>query len=350
MPLGQGELISPLSYAGVGRETAFGTYTTATAGIHFIASSIKTLKETKILEQIETSRTFSQRIGLGRTIEGDLEFFVDPLNLAFGFFLQNAFGGAVTSATATGETVGGLAFTHTFQIGNITDQTNTSLCLNVRKGDSSGGKIFQYSGIRINELGIVAEIDEAVKGTVSFMGKDSTLTTNDVASALTNLQATPLSFVNGRVSVENTFASLTSTSFWHVQSVEWGISNSLKSDTDSRRIGSDTVDVIPPGMAVLTLNTSVRFDTTTAYDAMLAETQLSAQLEFLGETLTGSLIRKGLRLDMPKLFIMDAGDPEISGPDETLKSDIVFAVLRDASSATGFAIQAVLTNLQANYD
>jgi len=350
MAIGDSGLISPLSYVGVGRETTFGTYTTATAGIHFISSSLKTLKERQTLEQIETSRTFSQSIGLGRVIEGDLEFFVDPLNLAFGFFLQNAFGGAVTSATATGETAGGLAFSHTFQIGTITDQTNTSLCFNVRKGESSGGKIFEYSGMRINELGITAELDEAVKGTVSLMGKDSTLTANDVSSSLTSFQSSPLSFVNGRISVETSFASLTSTSFWHVQTVEWGLGNSLKGDTDSRRIGSDTIDILPPGMAIFTFNASIRFDTTTAYDAMLAETQLSAQLEFLGETLTTSLIRKGLRIDMPRIFVTNAGDPEIGGPDEILKADVEFAVLRDASSATGFAVQALLTNLQANYD
>jgi len=104
---GDSSLISPLSYVAVGRETTFGTYTTATAGINFISSSIKTLKESKVLEEIETNRAFSKRIGLGKIIEGDLEFYVDPKNNGFGFLLENAFGGSITSATATGETAGG---------------------------------------------------------------------------------------------------------------------------------------------------------------------------------------------------------------------------------------------------
>ncbi len=341
---GDSSLISPLSYVAVGRETTFGTYTTATNGINFISSSIKTLKESKVLEQIETNRAFSKRIGLGRVIEGDLEFYADPKNTGFGFILQNAMGGAITSATATGETTGGAAFTHTFGIGQLDEQTNKSLCINLRKGESAGGMVFEYSGLRVNELGLNAEIDEALKCTISMMGKDSTQTSNDVSSAITGTQSKCLSFTRGRISVENTFASLTSTSFWHVQSVEFGVTNSLKSDTDSRRIGSDVIDVLPQGIAAFTLNVSMRFDTLTAYNAMLNESTLSAQFFFDGDTLATSTIRESLQIDMPRVFVNNAGDPEIGGPDEIIRAEVEFMILRDVSSASGFAVQALLTN------
>lgn len=349
MAVGQGSLISPLSYIGLGRETAFGTYTTATAGLSFIAGSLKTIKETKILEQVETSRTFSKRIGLGKVIEGDLEFYVDPKNSAFGYMLENAFGGAITTATATGETAGGLAFEHTFQVGNVNDLSYTSLCINMRKGESSGGMVFEYSGARVNEIMFTSEIDEALKCSASMIVKDSTQTSNDVASALTGIQDDCLSFVNGRVSIESTFAALTSTSFWHVQTVEFGISNNLKGDTESRRIGSDTLDVLPMGMANFTLNFTMRFDTLTAYEAMLNETKLSAQLEFESGTMAGSIIKQGMRMDFPEIYINDAGDPAIGGPDEVLTAEISCMVLRDSSSASGYALQTVLTNLASTY-
>jgi len=224
-------------------------------------------------------------------------------------------------------------------------QTNKSVCINLRKGESAGGMVFEYSGLRVNELGLTAEIDDALKCSVSMMGKDSTQTSNDVAGVITGLQSKCLSFSRGRFSTENTFASLTSTSFWHVQSIEFGITNSLKSDTDSRRIGSDVLDVIPQGIAAFTLNVSMRFDTLTSYNAMLNESTLSAQFFFDGDTLTASsIIRESLRLDFPRVFVNNAGDPEIGGPDEVIKADIEFLILRDISSATGFAVQALLTN------
>jgi len=93
----------------------------------------------------------------------------------------------------------------------------------------------------------------------------------------------------------------------------------------------------------------MRFDTTTAYAAMLANTNYSAQLEFLGDTLSTSIIRRGIKFNMPNIRIMDAGDPEIGGPDELLISEVTFAVLRDASSATGYALQAQVTNTKSSY-
>lgn len=343
MAVGQGGLFSGLSYMAFGRETTYGTYVTATAGLEFISSSIHMLKENKILEQIEHSRTYTKRISLSRTIEGDVEFYVLPKNTTTGWLLQNAFGGTVTTATSTGETVGGGALTHTFLVGSM-DQAYKSFTINIRKGPSTTGKVFEYTGCRINEINFTAEIDEPLKASISIMGKDSTASTQDVEAQLTTVAISPLSFENGRISVETTFASLTTSSFWHVQSAEFGLSNSLKGDTESRRIGTDTLDILPPGIASFTLNLTMRFDTTTAYAAMVAATQLAVELEFLGPTMSGSAIREGVKFQYPKCFISEAGDPEIGGPDEVITSNVVLHVLRDDSSATGYAMRALLTN------
>lgn len=351
MAVGQGALISGLSYVAIGRETTRGTYNTCTAGIDFLSCSLKTVKENKVLEQIQRSRTYSKSLGLGKVVEGDLEFYFVPRHDGCGYLLQQFFGGTVTSATATGETAGAgsnSAISHTFEIGNM-DQSYPSLCINLRKGPSSTGKIFEYNGVHVDEMVFTAELNDQLKVKSSLVAFDSTITTNDVESASALTTGTGLSFVSGRFSVEASFASLTASSYWHVQKIEFGHGNSIKKDDNSRRIGSDVLESAPPGMAKFTLKATFRFDTTTAFDAMIAATQLACELEFLGNTLPGSVVREGLKWQHPKIVVADAGDPEVSGPDEELISEVTFNVLRDDSSAGGYAVKAILTNQKANY-
>lgn len=349
MAVGAGSYEGYGSYVAVGRETTFGTYDTATAGLEFLSASLKTMKETKVLEQVETSRTYSKQIKTSKIVEGEISGYVYALDNAFNYILQNAMGGTITTATATGETAGGLAFTHTYKIGDM-NNSYTSLCINHRKGQSSGGFVFQYSGLRVNELNFTAEIDEALQFSASLIGKDSTQTSNDVASALSQNTDEPLSFVNGRVSVvADSLGAATTTSFWHVQSVEFGVSNNLKGDTESRRIGSDVLDVLPVGIASFPLTVSMRFDTTTAYDGMLANTDFAIDLEFQGSTLTTSVIKRGVKFRFPVTKISDAGDPEVSGPDGMLMSQVTFMVFRDTGSSGGYAMQAEVTNNVSSY-
>lgn len=345
MAVGDSSQVGLFSYLAVGVESTFKTYATCTAGLEFLSFSMKTSQETKVLEHISTDRTYADRIALGKKVEGDLEFYAAADNDACQRIIQNAMGGGtITSATAAGDTTGGGVLMHTYDIKNFS-ATYSSLCLNARKGAS---QIYQYNGVRVNELTFSGEIDEALKCSVSLVGVDSTTTGTDVSSLFPNVTQTPLSFSNMRLSVESTFASLTASAFWHVQSFEWGINNNLKADNDSRRIGSSLLDVLPPGVAQFTFNFSMRFDTLTAYNAMLQETQLSAQLSFKGATYSGSKIEREIRIDMPRIFILDAGDPEIGGPDEILKSEVTCVVLRDQTSG-GYAAQIKAFNKTASY-
>jgi len=181
-----------------------------------------------------------------------------------------------------------------------------------------------------------------------MIGKDSTITANDVSSAISTLTQVPLSFINGRFSVETTPGSLTSTSYWNVQSFEFKISNNLNSDSGARRIGSDTLQVLPAGMASFELKATIRFDTTTAYDAMMNGTRLAAEFEFVGNTMSTSVIREGIKLTMPYVLVSDAGDPEIGGPNEVLTSEVTFEILRDPT-ASGYAVKALVTNNTSSY-
>jgi hypothetical protein len=344
--LGDNSVISTYSYFGFGRETTWGTGITAsTAELRVISSSIKTTKDNKVLEQIERDRVYSQRIGLGKVVSGSMEFYADPDAPAVNYIMHNAFGGSITTATVSA----GASFTHTYDIGNIVTQTYTSLTLNNRKGDATLGKVFEYTGGRVGQLQVMSEIDEALKMNAEFVFKDSTITSNDVQSSLTGGQANPLSFVGGRFSAETTFAALTSASYWHVQSFELTIANNLKSDSESRRIGSDTLDVLPTGIANLQVTAQIRWDTTTAYDAMLNGTQLALELMFEGDTITGSSTKRSIKFQMPKVYVKEAGDPEVGGPDEVLVSEVVFDILKDTSTTTGYALKAIVTNGVSSY-
>jgi len=348
MAVGDSAMLGGLSYVAIGRETTSGTYSTCTAALDCISFSIAALQENKIIEQIERQRTFSKRIQQVRMVQGEIAFYYAPQVDSCNFLLQNAFFGTVTSATATGESTGGLAFTHTFNVGNI-EQSWASLCINARKGDSVGGQVFQYNGVKVNDITFQAELNDALKCSINVIAIDATTNTNDVASALTVTSAGLLSFVDGRLSVETSFASLTSTAFWHIESAEWGWSNDIKSDVASGRIGSAVLAVLPLGIASFNLKCKIRFNTTTAYDAMIAATELSAQLQFEGVTMGSSVIKEGILFNFPSLYINNSGDPIISGPNEVLTSDVEFHVLRDDSSATGYAMQAEVTNTTSSY-
>lgn len=346
---GQNANVGFNSYIAIGRELTFKTYATCTAGLDFLSSSFKTLVEQKTIESISTKRTFADRISLSKSVEGEVEFYMGADSNASQYILHNAFGGgSVTSASASGDTAGAGVMDHTFEIRNF-DSSYTGLSFNHRKGDSTNGKVFEYSGGRVGELTLSGEVDDALMANASMVFCDSTSTSNDVSGVMTVTGQTPLSFANMRLSMEGTFASLTSSSFWHVQSFEWGINNSLKSDSDSRRIGSNVLDVLPPGVAQFTLNFSMRFDTLTAYNAMINETVFAAQLQFQGPTLTGSTLRQRMTINMPRVYIQDAGDPEVGGPDEIIKAEVSCLVLRDDSSAAGYAVQAVTRNQTASY-
>lgn len=343
MAVGDSALLAALSYLGIGRETTLGAFNTTLAGLDFISHSLKTQKDSRILEQIERSRTLSKRLHLSKQIGGEISWYFRPMQTADCFLLQNAFGGAVvTTSTVTGETTGGGGLDHLITIGNF-NLTYSSLCINARKGPSSTGKIFQYHGVRVEELTISAAIDEPVMCSVSVVCKDSTAVSSDVETQFTSTSNPILSFVDGRISIETNFSSLTTASLWHVQNVEFKLKNNLKTGPEARRIGSDVLGVLPPGLQTYELSCQMRFDTTTAFDAMIAATKLAGELEFLGPTISGSVARQGLLVEFQKLYVKDAGDPEVSGPDGILTANVVFDVLRD-ESATGYAVRATVTN------
>lgn len=354
MAVGQNENVGFSGYLACGREVTFGTYSTCTSAMDFKSAKFNTIKDSKIIEAVRNSRTMVDRIQLGKSVGAELEWNMASDNDMSNYLMQNAMGGGATgagivSATTAGDTVGAGVFDHVQSLGNF-DVTYTALCFSHRKGNATHGKIFEYCGGRVDEFTLKAEIDEPLVASASLVLVDSTVTSNSAPAALlTATGMTPLSFVGMRFSVEDTFASLTAGAFWHVQSMELSLKNNLKSDTDSRRIGSDLLQVLPPGVFMADLSVSMRWDTLTAYNAMLNGGQMSAQLVFEGATIAGSKMKQLIQIDLPRVYIKDAGDPEIGGPDEILKSDIKFDVLQDDSSAGGYMIKTTVRNKTSSY-
>lgn len=351
MAVGQGHRDGVYSYISLGRETTLGTYNTCTSKLPSDNFGLSINQGKQVIEEINADRVYSSLLKMGKVIEGDLSYPYRPQANACNFIIQQALGGVISSATATGETAGGLAFTHTVPLGNM-DVSYTSLCINARKGNSTDGQVYQYNGVRVSNLVMSAELDSPLMVNASLIAFDGTLTSNDVESALTNTvdNYEVLDYVRGRISVESSFASLTSSSFWHVNSLEFSLNNNLKSDNESRRIGSDILNILPAGIAEMELKCNVRFDTTTAFDAMVGKTQLSAEFEFDGSTLATSVIRKGLKLQFPKVYVESAGDPAIEKGGGPMVSEVTFKILKDVSSASGYAVKALITNETANYD
>jgi hypothetical protein len=76
---------------------------------------------------------------------------------------------------------------------------------------------------------------------------------------------------------------------------------------------------------------------------MMNATKLAGEFEFIGTTISGSSVTRGLLLEFQKLYVKDAGDPEVGSADEILTANVVFDVLRDCS-ASGYACRATITN------
>lgn len=341
---GSGALLGADSYVAVGRESTYGTYGTCTALLECLSFGLGGMVEGKKLEQIAFNRVYSDHLSLSKKVEGAVEFYYKPRQEACNYILLNAFGcSTATTATVTA----GASYTHTIDIGDMSG-TYKSLCVNSRRGDATNGKIYQYTGLRVNELTLSAEIDDALKCSAGFIGKDEATGTT-VASALTVTSTDILSFVNGRISVSTFGSDLTSTTYYEVENIEFSLNNNLKGD-DGRRIGSNVIGVLPVGVAELSLKCTLRYDTSTAYDAMVAGTALNAEFIFTGATLASSNQLESLKIVMPKIYVAEAKNPEVGGPDEIIKQEISFNIMRDKSSSGGYAVQAILTNATSSYN
>jgi hypothetical protein len=286
------------------------------------------------------SRVPSSYVSLGSKTEGEIDCYLRPENDAVNWLLHLAL--ASDTVTSTGATA--TAYTHVFSEGNY-GRTCTSLSANARYGDLTNGIIKTYNGLKVNELKFSCDLKDAVRLNFGMVGM-ADATGASVATNLTYPAQEVLTFVSGRFSIESTTTAFTTTSYWEVSKVDFALSNSLKPD-DGRAIGSMGPVRIPYGEMKISLNAEMKFTTTTAYDAMMAGTELRGQLFFEGSTISGTAVRRSVLFEFGKVQVKEGSVPEIGGPDDLLKSKVSFDVLRNI--AAGYAIKATVVNGTESY-
>lgn len=325
MAVGDGAKIAVNSYIAVGKESAWGTYASATTAVEALSCSFKTEIDSMKLDQIGGNRGFSHRVTLGRKVGGSLEQYLHPQESVL--MVANALGGhIVTSSTTTSANV------HSLTAGNFDTTPSIGLSFNVRKGETH---VWRYSGGRVNTMKITGKVGEPIQASYEFLFKDSTQLTDDIASTLSISSVRPFTFVGGVFRYSSTeVLAATTTAQEPIQSFELSIKNNIKSDSDARSLGTALVDVLPPTRREVELKIQNRFDTTTTYSRFIQATQGSVELYFTGDYISGTAGPVyAMTIRLPKVF-NKTGDTEISGPGDILKTDIEFDCLLDAPGIT----------------
>jgi hypothetical protein len=162
MPLG----IGPKSHFGWVKEITYGTpVTPRTKWSEMLPGETLGLQDNKTKHK--GLRDISgRRVILGkRQILGDV-----PIALEFEGYEQlfeSLFGSGSAATAADTPEVG--AHTHTF---TLKDARDPGLTLEVKRGLDAASSTFQYSGAQVVRLALEAAVDEVLKGTFSFLGKD----------------------------------------------------------------------------------------------------------------------------------------------------------------------------------
>jgi len=340
MTIGQDAKIGLNSYIALFKETTYGTFpATAETG----ASTLEALNigfATEVvsqkLDQISGTRGYTKRVQLDKNVTGTLEQYLHPEESIL--MVADALGGGISTSSVTG------AYQHVISAGNF-DTSPISLSFQVRKGDTHH---WQYTGGRVNNLTIAANVGELVKCSYEMVFKDSTQAGSDISSSLSISSVLPFTYVQGTYEYAATEGSLTSTVAEYINGFELAINNNLISDSGVRALGSNVLQTLAPTRREVTLTITQRFDTTTAWNRFVEATQGAARLIFEGASISAEHNYK-CTLVMPKLFL-NSPEPTIGAPSDILMSEITFDVLVDnPSTSTGKDIEATFVNATASY-
>lgn len=334
MAVGDSAEVGLKSYVAIGKETTYGTYASATTSIEALSCSFRTDIDSIKLESFGTgTRNFTKRVQTDKKVGGSLEQYLHPIESVF--FMANALGGALVTTSLTS------AATHSLSSGNYDTSTAIlGLSVNERKGSNSN-HVFRYSGGRVNNLVISAEVGQPVKMSAEIIFKDSTLVSDDISASLSISSVTPFIYHQGVYRYQATEAAAqTTTAEERIQSFEMTISNNLE---EGRELGSNVLRVLPGKRQDIQLTVTQRWDTTTTYNRFIQATQGSIEFVFTGQSISAEHNNK-LTIRLPKVF-QNSSDPEIGGPDELLMSEIAFDVVNDnPNTSTGKAVGMTIIN------
>ena len=327
-------------YIAVGKETTWGTYASATTAAEAISCGFRTEIESEKLDTIGMNRGFSKRVQLNKTVGGELEGYLHPVESSL--FLANALAGAVvTTAGSTG------AYTHSITAGNYDTTTAIlGLSFNVKKGAHT----WRYNGGRVNSMKISAEVGAPVKCVYELIFKDSTQVSDDISGILSVSSFLPMTFANGFFRYAATEAAAATTTVEEpIQSFELTVSNNLVSEEAARELGTNLLTVLPATRREIGLTISQRFDTTTAYNRFIQATVGAVELFFRGPDSLSSSFFTEITFRLPKVY-QNSNDPVLEGAAEILQSEISYDCVVDSpNTTTGKDIGITIRNNVAAY-
>lgn len=329
------------SALGIGKQLTATTFVTSTTFLEFNSESFKTTTEEVKLESINTNRDYTKRILGNTSVEGSVDFDLDIESDACINIIKNALGGTVTSVALSAA----VSFTHTLRVGDMENNATTTaadsrgLSVAVRKGSTH---TWDFALMKVNSLAIKGEIGSPIVATAEMIGQSATLSNTIGAAAISYTTFNPCTFNGVTIGLGASIGNLTTQYF---TGFEFTINNNL--DGDVRSLGSRNVTQIPAVKRDVTLTLSQRFDTSSAYDWALANTQTAIQITLSNEqTITTSITVGSLIINLAKCFLNTPAMPEV-GDSGVLSFDIEVSSINDA---TYDSVQMTLLNGTADYD
>lgn len=341
MAIGGSAKVGVNSYVALFIESTYGTFpATADTGastLEPLSFAVKTDIVSKKLDQISRNRGFTKRVQLDKNVNGSLEQYLHPTESPI--LLALGLGGGLTSSVgSTG------VYIHSISAGNFSS-TVASISCQMRKGDTHH---WQYSGGRINSMKIAGTVGELITASYEMIFADSSQTGSDISSSLSISSVLPFTYVNGKYRYAATEGSLTSTVEEYITGFELTINNNLISDSNARALGSNKIQFLPATRRDIEFKITQRFDTTTQWDRFIAATQGAAELYFEGQSITAAT-KHSCRVRLPKIYV-NTPDPEVSGANDILISEIAFdVVVDDPNTTTGKDIGITVVNDIASY-
>ncbi len=353
MAVGDGYQLAWKSAIGVYKETTWaGSITTATgAYLEFNSEGFIYKADEKILDAINSQREAFKRIVGNEMAEWKADADLNPGSDALMNMLKQAMGGTVSSVALTGT-----AYQHTFRIGDMESNADTStsadmkgLHCQVRKG---GGHIWDFLGCRVNTFTIKAEAGAPV--TISFEGtaKTATMGATTLSTTVSYTSVLPCVFHGVGIKAATQTGSIdittaaTGTAETY-QSFELTVSNNLQ--TDLRQLGTRQLSHLPQGGLNVSLKMTQRFDTSTAYDRWKAEQRMAfgILLDTNYSVTTSGGSTYSMFIAIPAAYL-NYETPVVPGRNGILSHDLNYTCLR-VNTTTSYAVQIWVNNETAAY-
>lgn len=328
------------SYVGVAEETVFGTQVTATAFAEFNSEGFKKEIEEIKLAAINNTRDYTKRLIGKNTISGSLELPLNVASDAIMLLMKQAMGGTCASTSLAAGCV-----SHVLNTGDMENNKATStasdhksLSIAVRKG-GMGSTQFTYKGMRVNTMTIKGEVGSPLVATFELMGKDSTQTADSLTSSFTTVL--PLNY--NQVVIQ-TAATTTTFTTEYFSAFELVISNNL---AEQRALGSHLVHAIPPIKRDVTLKLTQQFDTLTAYNRFIQNTETMIQIVIDSGITTAAAgsTTYSMKINLPACYFNNV-NPVVGGSD-VITQEINLSAIRNTT--TSYSALITVVNGTASY-